>query len=93
MDRYDRFELVVALEATYDNPYDVRDVELSAVFTGPDGREWPVPGFWDADDAWRVRYPAALHPRHCREAKPLPHLPIYPFTHLLVYPFTHSPPS
>ena len=54
--RYDRFELVVALEATYDNPYDVRDVDLSAVFTGPDGREWPVPGFWDADDAWRVRF-------------------------------------
>jgi ABC-type amino acid transport substrate-binding protein len=61
--RYDRFELVVALEATYDNPYDVRDVELFAVFTGPDGREWPVPGFWDADDAWRVRFaPSAEGP-------------------------------
>jgi hypothetical protein len=65
--RYDRFELVVALEATYDNPYDVRDVELFAVFTGPDGREWPVPGFWDADDVrvadWRVRFaPSAQGP-------------------------------
>ena len=61
--RYDKFELVVALGATYDNPYDVRDVELFAVFTGPDGREWPVPGFWDADDAWRVRFaPSAEGP-------------------------------
>jgi hypothetical protein len=60
--RYDRFELVVALEATYDNPYDVRDVELFAVFTGPDGRKWP-------DD----HPPAALYPRYCREAEPLTH--------------------
>jgi hypothetical protein len=54
--RYGKFELAVALEATYDNPYDVRQVDLTAVFTGPDGREWAVPGFWDGDEAWRVRF-------------------------------------
>jgi hypothetical protein len=54
--RYEKFELTVTLEATYDNPYDVRQVDLSAVFTGPDGEDWMVPGFWDGDDAWRVRF-------------------------------------
>jgi hypothetical protein len=54
--RYGKFELAVALEATYDNPYDVRQVDLTAVFIGPDGREWAVPGFWDGDEAWRVRF-------------------------------------
>jgi hypothetical protein len=54
--RYGKLELAVALEATYDNPYDVRQVHLAAVFTGPDGREWTVPGFWDGDETWRVRF-------------------------------------
>ena len=58
--RYEKLELTVGLEAAYDNPYDARQVDLTAVFTGPDGREWPVPGFWDGDKAWRVRFtPAA----------------------------------
>ena len=54
--RYEKLELTIALEAVYDNPYDARQVDLTAVFTGPDGREWPVPGFWDGDKAWRVRF-------------------------------------
>jgi len=58
--RYGKLELKVTLEATYDNPYDVRQVDLQAIFTGPDGREWAVPGFWDGQGAWRVRFaPAA----------------------------------
>jgi len=54
--RYEKLELTVTLEATYDNPYDVRQVDLVAVFTGPDEREWLVTGFWDGKDAWRVRF-------------------------------------
>jgi hypothetical protein len=54
--RYGKLEFTVALEAVYDNPYDVRQVGLAAVFTGPDGREWTVPGFWDGEEAWRVRF-------------------------------------
>jgi len=44
--RYEKLELAVTLEAaadtehSYDNPYDVRQVDLTAVFTGPGGREW-----------------------------------------------------
>ena len=40
--RYRRLELTVALEAAYDNPFDVRQVGLTAVFAGSDGREWTV---------------------------------------------------
>lgn len=54
--RYGKLELTVALEAAYDNPYDGRQVDLTAVFTGSDGREWTVPGFWDGEEAWRVRF-------------------------------------
>ena len=54
--KYDKLELVVALEAEFDNPFDQRDVALDAVFTGPDGSTWEVPGFWDAHDAWRFRF-------------------------------------
>jgi len=54
--RYGKLELAVTLEATYDNPYDVRQVDLTAVFTGPDGHEWAVLGFWDGEETWRVRF-------------------------------------
>jgi len=36
--------------------YEKLELTITAVFTGPDGREWPVPGFWDGDKAWRVRF-------------------------------------
>jgi hypothetical protein len=58
--RYSRLELAVALEASYDNPYDARQIDLTAIFTGPDGKEWQVPGFWDAESAWRVRFSPPL---------------------------------
>lgn len=60
--RYEKLELVVTLEAAaenghpYDNPYDARQVDFTAVFTGPDGREWSVPGFWDGEESWRIRF-------------------------------------
>jgi hypothetical protein len=40
--RYGKLELTVALEAACDSPFDVRQVGLTAVFTGSDGREWTV---------------------------------------------------
>lgn len=53
---YGLFEVRVDLQAAYANPYDIRQVDLKAVFKGPDGREWKVPGFWDADKSWRIRF-------------------------------------
>ncbi len=54
--RYGKLELTVELTATYENPYDVRQVDLTATFTGPNNQSWIVPGFWDAKEHWRVRF-------------------------------------
>jgi hypothetical protein len=54
--RYGRLEMTVEVDATYDNPFDGRQVALDAVFTGPDGAAVTVPGFWDAESAWRIRF-------------------------------------
>jgi len=54
--RYEKLELAVTLEVTCDNPYDVHQVDLTAVFTAPDGQDWTIPGFWDGKDTWRVRF-------------------------------------
>lgn len=54
--RFESLELVVAVEARYGNPYDARQVRLDGVFIGPDGYQWHVPGFWDGEGAWRVRF-------------------------------------
>ncbi|MEX1093949.1 MAG: DUF5060 domain-containing protein [Acidimicrobiia bacterium] len=53
---YEKFELVVDLEADFENPFDQREVSLDASFAGPDGSSYAVPGFWDARDSWRVRF-------------------------------------
>jgi hypothetical protein len=54
--RYERIELSVTLKAHYTNPYDLRQVSLDGIFTAPDGKEWKVPGFWDGEAAWVVRF-------------------------------------
>jgi hypothetical protein len=38
----------------YDNPFG--DVALEATFTGPSGQLYTVPGFYDGDHTWRVRF-------------------------------------
>lgn len=57
--RYGKFELTVDLRANYTNPFDAREVALDALFTGPDGVAWRVPGFWDGDGQWRIRFAPA----------------------------------
>jgi hypothetical protein len=54
--RYESLELTLDAQAEYTNPYDAREVTLDATFTGPDGSEMVVPGFWDGQEAWRVRF-------------------------------------
>ena len=54
--RYGSLELSVALKAKFSNPYDLRQVSLDGIFSGPDGIEMKVPGFWDGEAAWRVRF-------------------------------------
>jgi len=45
--QYGRFEAVLDLSATYDNPFDPGDIDVSAEFSGPGGRTWTVPGYFD----------------------------------------------
>jgi len=54
--RYELLEMQVAVQAQYSDPYDLRQVSLDGVFTGPDGTGMAVPGFWDGKDSWRVRF-------------------------------------
>jgi hypothetical protein len=54
--RYESVDMVVDLEAEYANPYDARQVRLDGSFAGPDGIEMSVPGFWDGQGAWRIRF-------------------------------------
>jgi hypothetical protein len=58
--RYASLEMTVTLEAVYSNPYDLRQVSLDGLFTAPDGRQMQVPGFWDAEGAWRLRFTPSL---------------------------------
>jgi hypothetical protein len=57
--RYDSVEMTVALNASYTNPYDARQVRLDGTFSGPGGQEMTVPGFWDGEAAWRLRFTPA----------------------------------
>ncbi|MCL4266737.1 MAG: DUF5060 domain-containing protein [Anaerolineae bacterium] len=54
--RYESLEMTLAVTAEYSNPYDAREVTLDGLFTAPDGSEMTVPGFWDGEEAWRVRF-------------------------------------
>lgn len=44
--QYSKLELGVDLSATYDNPFDPEQVEVGAIFRGPDGSLTEVPGFF-----------------------------------------------
>ena len=53
---YASMELTIDLDAKYSNPYDLREVSLDGVFTNSDGESMNVPGFWDGEEAWRIRF-------------------------------------
>lgn len=54
--RYDLVELTVDLQASYDNPFDQREVSLDATFSHQGGTNLSIPGFWDGEEEWRVRF-------------------------------------
>lgn len=56
---YEKYELQVALKATFDNPYDPDDIDLWAEFTSPSDKVTKIWGFynptgWSAQ--WMVRF-------------------------------------
>ena len=54
--RYESLEITLALDAEYTNPYDAREVLLEAVFTSSEGTEMKIPGFWDGEGSWNIRF-------------------------------------
>ncbi len=57
--RYESMELTLAIDAEYSNPYDAREVELEGIFTGPNGNAMTLPGFWDGEGSWKIRFTPA----------------------------------
>jgi hypothetical protein len=54
--RYESLEIKLTVEAEYKNPYDAREVRLEGVFQALDGSQVRVPGFWDGEQNWMVRF-------------------------------------
>lgn len=50
--------------ATHSYPDPFNQVTLDAVFTDPKGRQLRVPGFWDGNDKWKVRYSSGITGTH-----------------------------
>ena len=54
--RYESVEVTIGIEAEYSNPYDMREVSIDGVFIGPIGESMNVPGFWDGEESWKIRF-------------------------------------
>jgi hypothetical protein len=48
------FELTLQADKEYENPF--KEVQLSAEFKDPAGVSIVVPGFWDGDKTWKIRF-------------------------------------
>ncbi len=56
---YEKLELGVDLKATYQNPYDPDQLDLSAEFTSPSGKKWEIWGFYNLSSSpehWMIRF-------------------------------------
>jgi len=56
----EKIELKINLVGTFNNPFYSRDITLDSVFTGTDGSQWSMPGFWDAESTWIVRFTPSI---------------------------------
>ncbi len=53
---YKRCEIVLESTKQYDNPF--MDVDIDATFTHSDGTVIKIPGFWNGENQWKVRFSA-----------------------------------
>lgn len=56
---YEKLELRIDLKATYDNPFDPEQIDLSAEFTSPSGKKQDIWGFYNPTSwtsLWMVRF-------------------------------------
>lgn len=49
-------EITLTSTEEYRSPY--TECAINAVFTGPSGEKMTVPGFWDGDKTWKIRFAA-----------------------------------
>lgn len=49
VEQFEKYEILVDLEATYSNPYDYDEIELKATMTSPSGKKVAVDGFYMQD--------------------------------------------
>ncbi len=55
---YDKFEARLSIEASFENPFDPEDIELSAIFTSPKGKAWTINGYYTTSGwaGWMLRF-------------------------------------
>ena len=56
---YEKFELHIDMNATFTNPFDPDELDLSTEFTAPSGKKWNIWGFYNPTDwssRWMVRF-------------------------------------
>lgn len=57
---YEAVEIELDVDQGSANPFDRRQFALDAVFEGPDGSKWSVPGFFDGRERWLVRFTPSI---------------------------------
>jgi hypothetical protein len=57
---YDKLELYLNLKVEYTNPFDPDQIDITATFLSPSGKQWVIPGFYyySAGSLWKVRFAA-----------------------------------
>jgi hypothetical protein len=55
---YDKLEVFLNIKATFVNPFDPNDIDITATFTSPAGNQWLIHGFYyySFGSMWKVRF-------------------------------------
>ncbi|MEX2235872.1 MAG: DUF5060 domain-containing protein [Cyclobacteriaceae bacterium] len=55
---YEKFEISLNLKGEFNNPFDPDEIDISATFISPSGKNWRVYGFYDYNSGmlWKVRF-------------------------------------
>lgn len=61
--KWDLYEAMINLSATYTNPYDYADISIQAIFTSPTGVQRTVDAFWMEDASINIPYDKCFHLR------------------------------
>jgi hypothetical protein len=54
---YEKFEVQFDLDTVYNNPFDPDEIDITAIFKSPSGKEWKVFGFFNHSwFSWMIRF-------------------------------------